>query len=167
MMGDISITILEITPFLVGIISQLLGAGFREKFDRKMDRLELDGIQFGDDRDAFEDVSYQSSHWASCEIHFEIALVSIVIIFFTKMVRITNLDVLIPLLGTLSFVSVYGTFVFSNRYFSNRSSSKYWVKDCISKEIGSRDFILHYGDILVVFANIIPIFSILVLNHVS
>jgi hypothetical protein len=167
MENNTALTFVEITPFLVGIISRLLGSGFREKFDQNMNCLELDGYQFGKQRSAIEDISYQSSHWSSCETHFEIALIAVVIIFFTKMVRVTDPDVLIPILGIFSFVCVYAMFIFSNRYFSNRSASKYWVKDCLTKEIRSRVFIIHYGDIFVVCANAIPIFSILILDLIS
>ncbi|WP_143165410.1 hypothetical protein [Halobaculum gomorrense] len=155
--------ILEITPFISTIIVELATAGGEEKFSGEFKK-QPEYSEIGDSpasADNIRNTALLSYDYEQSMRYFDIATIASFVIFLTKLYTAENASGSIVLAGIISICSVVGLRVWMTRYFESVTPTEYARKDLLLKY---RGFLVRWGDLAIVTANLVPIVCLLFLE---
>lgn len=155
---------IELAPFLGMIIIESTGTGFRSTFSNQLDDLEQDSTDTPTDRDRIENCATVSEAIASNRAHFGYSLLVVFIVFSSKAISQPTVSTDVVTFGIIAMLAILGLMRHTTQYLLDRSPSKYWVSDCIEIPLPGRRYPIHYGQLGVVVANLVPVVFLLYLN---
>lgn len=164
MNSPVSQTLIEISPFLVTIVIEVLGTGANNEFEKQLEEIDNELFELGEFKPDLESAAAYSYDYKQSLNHYNVSIIAVTLVFMSKLATGSGNTDWVLISGILIILFVLVLKEVTSRYFTHRQPNKYWVNDCRSLTFLGQKFYFHYGAVGVLVANLVPIAAITMLN---